>query len=712
MACKHVRPDPQAPGTEASIAMTVSNHTMETSTQAFPFRRLLWRSYLRTSLIPLFVIEVGFLATYWVSETLVYRKNTEAVSELSRQYFNDIARREATTISASLEAIASHTRVFAYEARTALDGSYMPPPAERARYKLLPSGGLYTTFDNGTTASFYSGSTQVGRAELEKVWRLGALDPFMIAVKQSNPQIAALYFNTFDSYNRIYPYVDASSQYSPNVEIPTFNFYYEADAEHNPERRDVWTDAYVDPAGNGWMVSSIAPVWRGDKLEGVVGIDVTLETIIRTLLDLELPWSGYAMLVDQNGGIIAMPPAGERDFGLDELTDHDYSQAVLSDTHKPENFNLNLRPDTQALAEAMKQNVDGEIELELEGERLASFSTVPQTGWRLVIIAPTDAIYADALALHTRLKTVGFGMLAVLLGFYLLFFAFLTQRARRMSRLIDEPLAEISELIDHISDRSIEPSFSGSSVHEMDELGHHLIATRKKLLNAEDEARTQSRIARTALIQLREANSEMFSFTQLMSHEIRTPLSIIDGSAQIIQRKADTLSPADLRDRAARLRKTVATVADMLTKLLTRFEAIVMESPVENGEMQRNLCMEVRALAEAMFGSERVRLTIPDQCPSTIGQIGTLIMTIQEVFEYVAENSPPDSPIEVALDCDADTIVTTITSEAAADDGYRLKRASSFAERLGGTIQIAPPSCAKAIKIVVPTWVSFVNGRK
>jgi hypothetical protein len=128
--------------------------------------------------------------------------------------------------------------------------------------------------------------------------------------------------------------------------------------------------------------------------------------------------------------------------------------------------------------------------------------------------------------------------------------------------------------------------------------------------------------------------------------------------------------------------------------------------------MQRNLCTEVRALAEAMFVSERLHLTIPDECPSTIGQIGALIMAIQEVLEYVAENSPPDSPIEVALHSDADTIVTTITSEAAADDGYRLKRARNFAERLGGTIQIAPPSCAKAIKIVVPTWVSFVNGRK
>lgn len=74
--------------------------------------------------------------------------------------------------------------------------------------------------------------------------------------------------------------------------VSDYNFYYEADAENNPERRDVWTEAYVDPAGHGWMVSSIAPVWRGDRLEGVVGIDVTVETIISDIIDLDLPWGG------------------------------------------------------------------------------------------------------------------------------------------------------------------------------------------------------------------------------------------------------------------------------------------------------------------------------------------------------------------------------------------------------------------------------------
>ena len=31
------------------------------------------------------------------------------------------------------------------------------------------------------------------------------------------------------------------------VNIPSHNFYYEADAEHNPDKKVRWTDVYLDP---------------------------------------------------------------------------------------------------------------------------------------------------------------------------------------------------------------------------------------------------------------------------------------------------------------------------------------------------------------------------------------------------------------------------------------------------------------------------------
>lgn len=51
------------------------------------------------------------------------------------------------------------------------------------------------------------------------------------------------------------------------MDIPIYNFYYLADLAHNPSKEVIWTDAYLDPAGAGWMISAIAPVYKGDFLE-------------------------------------------------------------------------------------------------------------------------------------------------------------------------------------------------------------------------------------------------------------------------------------------------------------------------------------------------------------------------------------------------------------------------------------------------------------
>lgn len=680
------------------------------SKQGMPIRRLLWRSYVRTAIIPLLVIEVSFLAIFWVSETIVYRQNMETVAALSRKYFTDIAHREAAAINANLGAIASHTRVFARRTLDALEGDYVPPPAERARYKILPSGGLHTTYDNGTTASFYAGVTQVGRREIEKVWHLSSLDPLMISIKESNPTVTSIYFNSFDSYNRIYPYLDVETQYSSDLDIRSYNFYYEADAEHNPSRGTVWTNAYVDPAGHGWLVSSIAPVWRGDTLEGVVGIDITLKTIIDSLTNVDLPWGGYAVLIDENGGIIALPPAGENDFGLDELTDYDYSRAVLQDTHKPEAFNINKRKDTQPLAEAIRKMQKGVIELDLNGPRLASFAIVPQTGWHLVIIAPTEEIYSDASALHTRLRLLGYIMLASLFVFYVLFFAFLTKRARSMSRVIGQPVAQISDLIDHLADREADPKFGGSEVEELDYLGHHLVATRKHLLDAEEEADRQTQIAIKALADLRKANSEMMSFTRLMSHEIRTPLSIIDGSAQIIERKAEKLTPTDLRQRAGRLRSTVARVAEMLTRMVSHFDAIVADAASKGATPPVDLCSKVRILAQTAIPSDRLQLSLPTACDCEGDSSATFIDAMRDLLEGVANHMETDGAVEVTLECHSAFLTAVIAGAGA----FRMETWSleSIREKLsasGGSLAIDTSSARTSIIISVPAAVHAVK---
>lgn len=533
-----------------------------------PLEKWLWRSYLRAAIIPLLVIEVSFLMIYWAGSSRIYEENARTVGQISRVYLSDLAKREALNIDARLSGIAASTQLFANQTLKALKGDHRLTAQEQSRLGRFPAGGLYTRYDNGTTASFYSTRTPIGPEQFAKIGKLSALDPIMMDIKNANKDIVSLYFNSFDSYNRIYPYIDYANQVDSDADITKYNFYYEADATHNPERKAVWTDAYIDPVGHGWMVSSIAPVWNGRHLEGVVGVDVQLKTMIDRLLSLELPWGGYAILVGSKGRIIAMPPAGERDFGLRELTTHKYSDVIDATRLKPEAFDINRRKDTQRLARAMNEKSSGIVELDLNGARLASFAEVAGTHWNLVIIAPQSQILADADLLSKRLRAIGYAMLAGLFLFYVGFFIFLYRRAKQMSARLASPLGDITSLLERIGDGAYRQVFAGSKISELDDLGQRLVHTGEQLGYAHDHIVAQEHRLNEALDRERKINEERMQFIRTVSHELRTPLAVIDSAAQIIDRKAISLTAPELKQRSVKVRRAVVRITDWLDRLL------------------------------------------------------------------------------------------------------------------------------------------------
>jgi len=546
--------------------MTADNRAPRAEGEAVSLRRWLWLAYLKSAIVPLLVIELTFLAVFMISNAIIYQTNVGALRTAAQSYLDSVARLEGTNITTGLNGIAFRTDLFARQVSRALDGNPVPSAEERARYGVI-DGHIYTRYDNGTTASFYPPSSEQGQDPSE-IWKLSVLDSLMMDLEKTSPLVNSVYVNTARNYNRIYPYFDVMDQYPRNMNIVDYNFYYLADAKHNPTKVPVWTPAYVDPAGHGWMVSSIAPVWRGNRLEGVVGIDVTLETIIKRLNSLRLPWGSYAMLVDRSSRIIAMPPAGERDLGVVELTKHRYETGIASDTFKPDAFDLAKRHDTQALAKALEEKVSGQVSLNLNGAaRTVSFSTAVGPHWHLVIVAPTANIYAAAEQVRTRSQFIGAVMVLGLLLFYAVFFALLYRRARSMSKQVAGPVEQIAVLVERIGGGNYDQEYAGSQVREIDQLGRNLVETGARLGEAHSKILAQEQVVSHALEHQQRLNEEQIRFAQVMSHELRTPLAIIDSTAQIIDHKADSLAPPDLRSRATRLRRAVGRMVELIDKL-------------------------------------------------------------------------------------------------------------------------------------------------
>ncbi len=271
-------------------------------------RQWIWRAFVQSALVPLVLVETALIAIYLLTNNAIRDAQIEHLRETALTDLKVAANLESRVIDEQLGQISALTELYRNLTARALE---QEPPAQRPGLALSADGVRYTPRDEGGAAVFYANSTPAERQDLDKVARLSRLDPLMKELQARHPLVASLYFNSWDSLNHIYPWFLTPDQYPHDMVIPNYNFYYLADAEHNPAREVVWTDVYLDPAGHGWMMSAIAPVYRGDFLEGVSGVDITVSGILEQIGQLHVPWNGYAMLVSRDLNIMALPQDGE-----------------------------------------------------------------------------------------------------------------------------------------------------------------------------------------------------------------------------------------------------------------------------------------------------------------------------------------------------------------------------------------------------------------
>lgn len=469
--------------------------------------RWVWRAYVRHALIPLLLVELLLVAIYLTSHAFSLRKNVAALADVARQELVRTADDKSAILEQQLGQVANLTDVLRRRATTAL---LVPTPhvRDRERLRRQVNGALTTWYNDGGAAVHWSARVHPGPADFERLERLATIDPLLRDITLANPLIVQTYINTHDSLNRIWPWIDSATTFVPDVNIPDFNFYYEADARHNPARAVVWTDAYVDPAGKGWLVSAIAPVYREDFLEAVVGADVTIDRIIADVLTQDVPWKGFLLLIGKSGRVLALPPQGEKLFDLKELKEHRYVDAIRADTFKPAEFNVYRRKDLSQLGELLRTQSAGSGRIEGAEPHLVAWQTIPSVGWKLLSLVPERAVFGPSRTLNRDLAAVGWVLLAGLVGFYAVFFTFLYRRARYVSRSIAEPLTQIERMAHRMAVGKYEqasPEFGISefrhTVGELKQLG--------RLLGDSNRAREE------AETRLTERNAELSTILSL-----------------------------------------------------------------------------------------------------------------------------------------------------------------------------------------------------
>lgn len=294
----------------------------------------------------------------------------------------NIFKRDFDTISNIMKNVAEFT--------TRLYENPKPSVVNNDIYAINENGVMYKKRNDGKSAVFVSGLHKVDDRIKNIVYITEPLDSVFKAVmdysyEKLDTNIVQIYYNDRFSYNRIYPFLDVLVQYEPKIDITKFNFYYLADKTHNPEKKVVWVfEPYVDPAGRGWMISCIAPVYHNDTLQGVLGVDITIKNMMRKYLRDKF---NDVVILHKNGTLIASNTHIAELLFLPSYEEHKYYGTINENTLKPESHkivNHKIKEFREYFQRILVQEVDYHfLEYNNRNYHLLA-NTIPEFDWILV----------------------------------------------------------------------------------------------------------------------------------------------------------------------------------------------------------------------------------------------------------------------------------------------------------------------------------------
>jgi methyl-accepting chemotaxis protein len=196
--------------------------------------------------------------------------------------------------------------------------------------------------------------------------------------------------------------------------------------------------------GNSVMVFAL-PILRDDgSFNGVIMSVVSSGAVEKVMKEIKIGESGYGYLISTAGSMPYHPDAS--------MVGANYSDAVYKDD-VAEFMDSVIKGDKGTID---YRNRDGVVEV-------ASYISVPETEWKLVVAAPKSEVYASVT------KSTKLSIILIIIGEILVVAVSLL-----VSILISKPIHEVSELMDHVSRGDLSRRLKVRSKDEIGQLARNI----------------------------------------------------------------------------------------------------------------------------------------------------------------------------------------------------------------------------------------------
>ena len=188
------------------------------------------------------------------------------------------------------------------------------------------------------------------------------------------------------------------------------------------------------------------------------------------------------------------------------------------------------------------------------------------------------------------------------------------------------------------------------------------IELKKYRSHLEELVDRRTRELTAALEQEKMAAEQQRIFISMVSHEFRTPLTIIDGNAQIIQRRGSTLSTEMMEKRTRTIRLAVV-------RLVRLIETILSAHTLESGKMTVSLAPcdlagVIRDVCDDHLDvepSHEIMMDIQKNLPDMLLDEKVLRHIMMNLLSNAVKYSPQNPLIEVSVCAEGQIVVIQVT---------------------------------------------------
>ncbi len=154
-----------------------------------------------------------------------------------------------------------------------------------------------------------------------------------------------------------------------------------------------WTQTYKDAFGNGLMVTCSKSCFdKAGTLKGVVSADVTLKALNDQVISTQIGSLGYALLIDENGKVIARPGLESDDKKWDE-------------SFKVDNLTKTDNMEFKKIVDNMMDRKTGVETCKFEnGEKYIAYAPISSTNWSLAVVMPLDEIVKPIVETKNKIE--------------------------------------------------------------------------------------------------------------------------------------------------------------------------------------------------------------------------------------------------------------------------------------------------------------------